>query len=146
MRVAKLHDNTNSDKGWSEIPWLKYEDDKLMNYPKAWKVEGAAKLAFTFTNDTGVERLQELSKEDEEEMVKEASSEFWVEWPNFEWMDQEADNDEETAKRLRDEEDGDVPVREKRRRVMDDDEEGDELMDGRTDGMDVAAMAQGYRS
>lgn len=125
---------------------MKYENDKLKNHPKGWKVEGGAKLAFTFNSNIEVERLRELSQEDEDEMLKEASPDFWVEWPNFEWMDQEAEDDEETAKRLRDEEeDGDVPVREKRRRIVDDDEDDDELMGGRVNGKDVAAMAQGYR-
>lgn len=142
VRIAKLHDNTNSDKGWSEIPWVKHEDDKLKNCLKGWKVEGGAKLAFTFTSDVEAGRLRELSEAEEEEMVKEESPDFWVEWPNFEWMDQEVEDEEDAAKRLRDEEeDGEVPAREKRRRIVDDDEDDDELMDPRA----ASAMAEGYR-
>lgn len=145
VRLAKLHDNTNSDKGWSEIPWLKYEHDKTKNCPRAWDIQGGAKLAFTFTkDDVEVGRLREHTGEVEEEMIGLESPDFWVEWPNYEWMDQEAEGDEDdTAKRLRDEgEDGDEPVREKRRRVVDDDEE---VMDEPLNEKNVAALAPGYR-
>ena len=144
MRLAKLHDNTNSDKGWSEIPWLRYEDDRLKNFPRAWEIEGGAKLAFTFTkNEEEVKTLRGLGEEDEAALIEKEATDFWVEWPNFEWMDQE-EEEEETAKRLRgEEEDVDAPLREKRRRVVDD-EDSDEGSEGQINGEDIAAIAQGY--
>ena len=90
---------------------------------------GGAKLAFAFIKDEKeVERMRDISDEEEEDMVKAEAPEFWVEWPNFEWMDEQAakeeEEEEDEAKRERSEEkDGETPVREKRRRVVDDDED-----------------------
>ena len=103
---------------------------------------GGAKLAFAFTkNEAEVDKMRDLSDEEEEDMVKAEAPEFWVEWPNFEWIDEQAakeegyegevterercgEEDGEVAKRERcGEEDGETPVREKRRRVVDDDDE-----------------------
>lgn len=89
---------------------------------------GGAKLAFAFAKDEAeVEKMRDLGDEEEEDMVKAEAPEFWVEWPNFEWMDEQAakeeKEEEEVAKRERSEEkDGETPVREKRRRVVDDEE------------------------
>ena len=84
-------------------------------------------MAFAFVKDEKeVERMRDISDEEEEDMVKAEAPDFWVEWPNFEWMDEQAikEEEEEKAKRERSEEkDGETPVREKRRRVVDDDED-----------------------
>ena len=84
-------------------------------------------MAFAFVKDEKeVERMRDISDEEEEDMVKAEAPEFWVEWPNFEWMDEQATKEEEEqeAKRERSEEkDCETPVREKRRRVVDDDED-----------------------
>lgn len=92
-------------------------------------VEGA-KLAFAFTKDEAeINKMRELKDEEEEGMVKAEAPEFWVEWPNFEWMDDQAvkegEEEEEIAKRERsDGIDGETPAREKRRKVaLDEDED-----------------------
>lgn len=86
-------------------------------------------MAFAFVKDEAeVEKMRDLGDEEQENMVKAESPEFWVEWPNFEWMDEQAareeEEEEEVAKRKRSEEkDGETPVREKRTRIVDDDED-----------------------
>lgn len=85
---------------------------------------GGAKLAFAFVKDEAeVEMMRDLRDEAEDDMVKAEAPAFWVEWPNFEWMDEQAakeeEDEEEEAKRERSEEkDREPSVREKRRRVV----------------------------
>ena len=88
-------------------------------------------MAFAFVKDEAeVEMMRDLREEEEEDMVKAEAPAFWVEWPNFEWMDEqnakeeEEEEEEEEAKRERSEEkDREPSVREKRRRVVDYDED-----------------------
>ena len=76
VRIATLHDPFDSNKGFHEIPWVKFEKDNFRNSPAAFDIGEQGVLAFVFTD-----KPIKGEEQDEEVMEQEMAEGFWVEWP-----------------------------------------------------------------